>query len=53
MTSLWNEGGCVNAIVNDIPFDECGKLGEELGKIKDVDFNDTISLVIGMKQNET
>ena len=54
MTALWNEGEeYVEAIVSDIPFADCGKLGEELGKIKDIDLNDTLSLVIDMKRNKT
>lgn len=36
LDEFWKEGGCVNAIVNDIKVNDLGRFGEEL--VKKVDF---------------
>ena len=47
VTDLWNEGECVNAIINDITVADLGKLGEESLKIEGITKDTTVSMLIG------
>lgn len=48
LTSLWDEGGCTNAIVENLKYEDMGKLGEELLKIDGIAKDSGVDLVIGM-----
>ena len=45
MTDLWNEGGHINTIINDITMADLGKLGDELIKIEGVTMETGISII--------
>lgn len=45
MTDLWNEGGCINTIINDITMADLGKLGDELMNIEGVTKETGISII--------
>lgn len=47
VTQLWNEGDCVNAIINDITVNDLGSLGEECLKIDSVTKDTTVTMLVG------
>ena len=48
VTDMWDEGGALNFIINDITIDELGLLGQEFSKLDEVSDKTTISLVVGL-----
>lgn len=53
LTDFWDEGHCVNAIVNDITVADLGKLGEESLKIDGVTNDSTVSMVVCYLNNNS
>lgn len=49
MTDLWDEGGYINTIVNDIPLSKLGEFGEELKKIGSITDDSLVDMVIGLE----
>ena len=49
VTGMWNEGGYLNVIINDVSITDIGDLGKEFLKLDEVNENTKISLVAGMK----
>ena len=48
VTDMWDEGGALNLIINDITIDELGLLGKEFIKLDEVSDNTTVNLVVGL-----
>lgn len=48
MTSLWDEGGCLNTIVTDLTVSDLGKLGDELLKIDGVTKQTGVDIIAGL-----
>lgn len=48
VSDMWNEGGALNFIINDVTIDELGLLGREFSKLDEVSDNTTVSLVVGL-----
>lgn len=51
VSDMWNEGGALNFIINDVTIDELGLLGQEFSKLDEVSDNTTVSLVVGLIHN--
>ena len=51
MTSLWKEGDCINAIVNDVYLYNMGEFGNELINNLDVNHDIPVDMVIGFLAN--
>lgn len=48
VSDMWNEGGALNFIINDITIDELGLLGQEFKKLDEVSDKTTVSLIVGL-----
>ena len=49
MTDLWDEGGFINTVVNNVPISKLGDFGEELKKIGTIADDSLVDMVIGLK----
>ena len=48
LAELWQEGGCINAILNDVTVADLGAVGEQFLKIDGVTNDTVVSAIIGL-----
>ena len=48
LTELWYEGGCINAILNDVTVADLGEVGKQFLKIDGITNDTEVSAVIGL-----